>query len=220
MSDGELVTTDTPSYTAEISAEEFNKINYEPVFPTLSLSVKLKLPVDKMASELIALAGDVQNYEGGYTTFFNGQSIDHITGMRELKEAIYGVACAYGRELKYECNYDKCSIQVWANVMRKGNYHPPHNHARSIFSGTFYAQCDEDMSPFIMFNPTKDMRMHEPAIRPEDVGPFTSETLMIKTKTGTMNMWPSWLYHHVPPMRVDGPRVSLSFNVDFLPPGT
>ena len=220
MSDNALVTTDTPAYTAEMATEDYNKINYEPVFPTLTLSVKLKVPTDKMASELIALAGDVQNYEGGYTTFFNGQSIDHISGVKELKEAIYGVACAFGRELKYECNYEKCSIQLWANVMRKGNYHAPHHHARSIFSGTFYAQTDDQMSPFVMINPTRDNRMHEPVIRNEDVGPFTSETLMIKPKVGTMNMWPSWLYHYVPSMAVDGPRVSLSFNVDFLPPGT
>lgn len=217
MSDNALVTTNAASYTADTS--EFNKLNYQPIFPTLITTVKLDLPLAEMKAGLLQLAGDSKNYEGGFTTFFNRQDLDHVTGIKALKEAIYGVACAFGRELKYECNYDKCSIQLWVNVMRKGCYHPPHNHARSTFSGTFYAEVSDEMSPFIFFNPTKDFRMHDPVVRPEDAGPFTSEQMIMKPQTGSMSMWPSWLYHHVPQMQVEGPRISLSFNVDFLPPG-
>ena len=217
MSDNALVTTNAASYTADTS--EFNKLNYQPIFPTLITTVKLDLPLAEMKAGLLQLAGDSKNYEGGFTTFFNRQDLDHVTGIKALKEAIYGVACAFGRELKYECNYDKCSIQLWVNVMRKGCYHPPHNHARSTFSGTFYAEVSDEMSPFIFFNPTKDFRMHDPVVRPEDASPFTSEQMIMKPQTGSMSMWPSWLYHHVPQMQVEGPRISLSFNVDFLPPG-
>jgi uncharacterized protein (TIGR02466 family) len=217
MSENALVPAESASYTA--ATTEFNKLNYQPIFPTLITTVKLDLPVAEMKAGLLQLAGESQNYEGGFTTFFNRQELDHVSGIKQLKEAIYGIACAFGRELKYECNYDKCSIQLWVNVMRKGGYHPPHNHARSTFSGTYYAEVNDNMSPFVFFIPTKDLRMHDPVVRPEDAGPFTSEQMIIKPETGSLSMWPSWLYHHVPQMNVDGPRVSLSFNVDFLPPG-
>lgn len=217
MSENALTTTESTSYTGDNT--EYNKLNYQPVFPVLTTSVKLDLPIAEMKTGLLQLAGDTKNYEGGFTTFFNNQSLDHIQGIKELKEAIYGIACAFGRELKFECNYEKSAIQLWVNVMRKGNYHPPHNHARSIFSGTFYVDTDESMSPIVFVNPTKDYRFHEPMIRPQDVGPFTSETMMMKPEKGSLLMWPSWLYHFVPEMNVEGPRVSLSFSVDFLPPG-
>lgn len=217
MSENALVPTEG-SYTGG-NESEFNKLNYSPIFPILTTTVKLDLPVAEMKAGVLSLAKDQKNYEGGYTTFFNGQDLDHINGIKQLKEAIYGIACAFGRELKYEANYEKCSIQIWANVMRKGCYHPPHHHSRAVFSGTFYIECDDTMSPFIFVNPTRDMRNHDPVVRPQDAGPFTSETMVIKPQVGTLNMWPSWLHHFVPEMAVDGPRISLSFNVDFLPPG-
>jgi len=217
MSENALVTTDPVSYTA--GTTEFNKLNYQPIFPTLITSVRIDIPIAEMNAGILQLAGQSSNYEGGFTTFFNRQDLDHITGIKALKEAIYGVACTFGRELKYETNYDKCSIQLWVNVMRTGGHHPPHNHSRAIFSGTFYSEVNDTMSPLILINPTKDFRMHDPVIRPEDAGPFTSEQMIIKPEKGVMNMWPAWLYHHVPVMKVNGPRISLSFNVDFLPPG-
>lgn len=196
-----------------------NELQYNPIFPVLTLKVKLALPVEQMEEDILKIAGDQKNYEGGFTTFFNEQALDAVRGITELKQAIYGVSCAYGRELKYETDYDKCAIHLWANVYRKGGYHPPHIHNRSIFSGTFYVRNDENSSPIVMLNPTWDRRMHDPFVRLEDQTAFTSEQLIIKTQPNEMLMWPSWLHHHVPEMQEDGPRISLSFNVDFLPPG-
>ena len=121
--------------------------------------------------------------------------------------------------MKYEANYDKCSIHLWVNVMKKGGYHPPHNHARSVFSGTFYAKVDETTSGLILINPTQPLRNHDPLVRAEDAGPFTSETLLMRPEVNTMIIWPSWLMHSVPQMDSDETRISFSFNVDYLPPG-
>lgn len=196
-----------------------NVINYNPVFPVMTSNVILDLPVEDMSHDILQLATDIKNYEGGFTTYFNKQNIDSVRGVKELKEAIYGVCCAVGRELKYEMQYEKCSIELWASVMRRGGYHPPHAHPRSTFSGTFYARVDDKMSPLVMMNPTTPFRSHDHVIRPQDVGPFTSDTLMLKPAVNTMFIWPSWMHHFVPEMTESGPRISLSFNVDFLPPG-
>lgn len=206
--------------TTQPDPNAVNVINYNPVFPTMFADVKLDLPVVDMATDILALAQDTENYDGGYTTYFNNQNIDHVRGIAELRQAIFGVVTSYARELKYELNDNKVSIQMWASVMRKNGFHGVHNHPRSQFSGTFYVQCDETMSPIVFHNPTAPFRMHEPLVgRPQDHTPFTSPSLMIQPRVGSMIIWPSWIYHHVERMRVDGPRISISFNVDSLPPG-
>jgi uncharacterized protein (TIGR02466 family) len=202
------------------TTNEKNVINYNPVFPVMFADVKLDLPIEDMAQDILSLAVDTENYDGGYTTFFNRQNIEHIRGYKQLMEAIYGVVLAYTREMKYEVNADKCSIHAWASVMRKGGFHGVHNHPRSQFSGTFYIKCDETTSPIVFHNPTEPFRMHDPLVgRPEDFTPFTSPTMSVQPKENTMMIWPSWVNHHVEKMHVGGPRIAISFNVDFLPPG-
>lgn len=197
-----------------------NVINYNPIFPIMMAEVLLDLPIEHMVEDVLKLSNvNDDNYAGGFTTYFTKQDIDHIRGVKELKEAIYGISSAYGRELKYEANYEKCSIQVWANVMRKDGYHVYHNHQRSVFSGTFYARTDDKMSPLVFHNPTMPLRSKEPEVRPQDKSAFTSETMMVTPKNNTLVLWPSWLCHEVPKMTESGPRISFSFNVDYLPPG-
>lgn len=210
----ELTTTEQATEQSQT-----NVINYNPVFPTLTASVLLDLPVENMIEDLLKLDVNTDNYSGGWTTYFSNQNIDNVRGAKELKEAIYGVSCAFAREMKYEVNYDKCSIRVWANVMRKGGYHVAHDHKQATISGTFYARVEDDMSPLVFKNPTSIYRAKEPFIRPEDMTAFTSENLVVVPKVNTMVLWPSWMSHEVLEMKVPGPRISFSFNVDFLPPG-
>lgn len=213
----EVVTTEQP---VDVSAtKQVNTINYNPVFPIMTANVLLDLPVEDMSDDILKLAVDTRNYSGGYTTFFNGQNIDEVRGVKALKEAIYGISCAFGREMKYEVNYDKCSIQVWANVMRKGGYHAMHSNNRSMLSGTFHARIDDKMSPLVLKNPTQSLRAKEPYVRPQDMSAFTSETLCVKPEVNTLHIWPAWMEHEVPEMTESGPRITFSFSVDFLPPG-
>lgn len=212
----ELATTD------QVSAPEVQKnvINYTPIFPVLMAEVLLDLPIEQMVEDVLRIPSvNEDNYQGGFTTFFNRLDIDNIRGVKELKEAIYGISSAYGRELKFEANYEKCGIQVWLNVMRKGGHHNQHNHQRSVFSGTFYARVDEKMSPILFYNPTTPLRSKDPEVRPQDKTAFTSETMVHVPKNNTLVIWPAWLNHEVPDMVESGPRISFSFNVDYLPPG-
>lgn len=197
---------------------ESNTINYEPVFPSLLANIDLDLPVDDMANGLLQM--EVPNYEGGFTTFFNKGIMEHLPGYQQLKDAIHGVSTSYMREMKYEVDPEKCGIEIWANVMRKGCYHSLHLHPHSHLSGTFYVACSDDMSPIVFNNPTSPYRMHEPRVAdPTNYTPFTAPDLVIKPKPNNLILWPSWLQHHVPVMKADGPRISVSFNVDYLPMG-
>lgn len=205
--------------TEERGEPQVNVINYNPVFPTLMAEVLLDLPVEDMMEDLLKLGVNEDNYSGGYTTYFNRQNIDNIRGVKELKDAIYGVSCSYCRELKFETDYDKCSIEVWANVMRKGGYHIPHHYNKKIVAGTFLVRSVEDMSPIVFHNPTSMLRGKEPVFLPKDATPFTAEKMVITPKVNTMLIWPAWMVHEIPKMEVSGPCISFSFNVDFLPVG-
>lgn len=197
-----------------------NEIRYNPIFPVLMLEVMLDLPHEYMASDLIHMAEGKKNYDGGFTTYFDQKPmLDKVRNTTELKQAIYGIAATFGRELKYDMEYEKCSIALWGNVYSKGGHHPYHNHQRSVFSGTYFARMSDKMSPICFLNPTSIHRMHEPFVRVSDYTPFTAEQISIQPKPGTLLMWPSWLYHHVPTMEVEDHRVTFSFNVDYLPPG-
>lgn len=200
-------------------SNEKNVINYNPVFPTLTAVVNLDLPVEDMAKDLWNLAGDTENYDGGFTTLMTGQSIDHIKGYQDAKQAIYGIACAFGREHKFEVNYDKAAVNVWANVMRRGGSQPVASHPGSYFSGIINISCTEEDSPVVFSNPTAPYRGHEGYIRPQDYGPFTAPSMSIKNTNNQLIIWPSWLPYSFPKMKSSGPRVSLGFTVDFLPPG-
>lgn len=211
----ELTTVDQT--TEEAPAK--NVINYVPIFPILTANVLLDLPVEHMVEDVLKLVGDQKNCSGGYSSLYNNQSIDNIRGVKELREAIYGVSCAFGREMKFEANYDKSSIHLWVDVMRRGNYHGIHNHQRGVFAGTFMIRTDAKMSPLTFVNPNATKRMHEPYVRQEDLGPFTADAMVNQPDVGTLCIWPSWLQYQMPEMTEPGPRISFGFNIDFLPPG-
>jgi hypothetical protein len=208
----EVAVQDQPS-------EEKNVINYNPIFPTLTAVVNIDLPIEDMARDLWTLAGETENCDGGYTTFMTRQTIDHIKGIDEAKQAIYGIACAFGREQKFEVNYDKAAVNIWANVMRRGGIQSPMSHTNSYFAGVINISVAEDDSPLLLSNPTYLYRGHEGFIRPDDYGPFTAPSMSMKTKNNQLLIWPSWLQYAVPKMKTSGPRVTLGFTVDFLPPG-
>lgn len=210
----ELTTTQEQS-----KALEKNVINYEPVFPILTARVLLDLAVEEMAEDALALVNNEQNCPGGYSSLLTNQSIDSIRGVKELKEAIYGVSCAFAREMKFEATYDKSNIHVWLEVMRRDSVHDDRYHPRSVFAGQFTVRTEKDYSPIVLTNPTMNLRTHEPFVRPQDFGPFTAEAIVIDPEVNILTLWPSWVHYKMPVMKEPGPRISFGFSIDFLPPG-
>ncbi len=107
------------------------------------------------------------------------------------------------------------SITGWANVMRSGNYHSPHNHPNNFWSGCYYID-DGDPEENIQYNgyfefldPRGGSDMH------------TSESLVapryqIIPKAGTIVMFPAYVNHYVHPYVGLRERISVSFNVRII----
>ena len=205
--------------TTEQTEPQLNVISYNPIFPVLTGSVLLDLPVEDMAEDILKLSNNESNCPGGYCSLFSNQSIENVRGVKELRDAIYGISCAVGRELKYEANYEKSATNLWFDVMRRSNYQTNRIQPRNVFSGTFIVRAEAKMSSIVLVNPNLINKMHDPFVRNEDFGPFTADGMILEPKVNTLYFWPAWLQYQVPEMTEPGPRISFGFGIDFLPPG-
>ena len=204
------------SIVSETDKDGNKVVNFDPVFPIMTGRVRLpEIDLARMSHEVLKLSEGKDNYEGGWTSFFTQMDISTITGMNDVAQAAVGVSGAMIRELKLNADPAKATLQMWVSVMRKGGFHGIHSHAGSVISGTFYVQCDDKAAPLALMNPTRHFRNHETRPEPQDMGPFTSEQMLIKPEAGQMIVWPSWLEHHVLRHNDDRPRIAISFNVDY-----
>jgi len=98
------------------------------------------------------------------------------------------------------------SLQSWPNLNRRGDYHPPHNHAWCYLSGTYYVKMADDGSGAIsFFDPRAAVNMLMPAA---DGAAFT-----LSPRPGTVLLWHSSLNHLVHPNDSEQTRISVSFNI-------
>ena len=129
--------------------------------------------------------------------------------------------------LGYAVNW---SLQGWANVNRRGDYHDPHNHPHAYLSGTYYVAMPQAAPPpqenrgdvrpgaISFYDPRSAANMT--AIRGDRQieAEFTHHP-----KAGEVLLWPAFLMHFVHPNLSDEERVSISFNAvlkwsdDYLP---
>jgi uncharacterized protein (TIGR02466 family) len=111
------------------------------------------------------------------------------------------------------------SLQGWANINRRGDYHNLHNHPHSYLSGTYYVAIPEqpenrqqrgDLNPgaISFFDPRSQANMNAIA----NDGQVDPE-FRVQPEPGMILLWPSFLHHMVHPNFSDSPRISISFNV-------
>jgi uncharacterized protein (TIGR02466 family) len=144
------------------------------------------------------------------TTRYQGMDflgIDHA-GARWLRAGIEETVDAYFSEsgMDYPIRW---SIQSWPNINRRGDYHPPHNHAWCYLSGTYYAKMPADGSGAISFyDPRAAVNMRVPAGEGADRSEYT-----LHPDPGTLLLWHSSLNHLVHPNVSEETRISISFNL-------
>ena len=131
-----------------------------------------------------------------------------VSSVRETTEAI---AKSTGRRLPQFTT----KTEMWAMVMRDGDYGIPHTHADSHWATVYYADAgdaDEKTHPssgIITFVDPRNGNMPIPGLDMV-VGNFA-----VNAKAGQLLVFPGWLMHYVHVYRGQRPRVSLSCNVTF-----
>jgi uncharacterized protein (TIGR02466 family) len=165
--------------------------------------IALKMPEMDQAG----LQWSKANYPNGYTSYGSLSELHrHFTVFERLKEALDREVQFFARGLgfkKSDCNLQLTSL--WVNLMPEGCYHAFHCHPHSVVSGTYYVDVPRGSSPLRIEDPRAPLFMAAPARKfQEDLVP----------KAGEIILFESWLKHEVPPNRVKGTRISVSFNYE------
>lgn len=108
-------------------------------------------------------------------------------------------------------------LDGWANVLRQGDYHGPHNHPNSVWSGVYYVDAGR-AAPERPF--AGDLELLDPRAG-ANMAPFAAEAferrLRVKAADGLMVCFPAWLRHFTHPYSGPGERISVAFNIQWGP---
>ena len=131
------------------TVESTNRILH--LWPTIL--VRRRLPDHAQPNtRLVELIEEMDRATEQLTTRYQGVDflgIDHAA-VRWLRAALEETVNGYFRDagMDYPIRW---TIQSWPNVNRRGDYHPPHNHAWCYLSGTYYVKMPGDGSGAISF---------------------------------------------------------------------
>tara|TARA_R100000152_G_C6687884_1_gene120222 strand:- start:70 stop:669 length:600 start_codon:yes stop_codon:yes gene_type:complete len=94
-------------------------------------------------------------------------------------------------------------VNLWAMMYEEGEWTKRHSHFPSDFAICYYVDVEPDSSPTIFENPIKD-GVHD-----------NNQQLVLQPENGMLAIWPSLLYHAVPPTK--GRRMCISMNIEKVP---
>tara|TARA_B100001094_G_scaffold86749_1_gene83034 strand:- start:149 stop:730 length:582 start_codon:yes stop_codon:yes gene_type:complete len=122
-----------------------------------------------------------------------------------FKRKVFEITEKICRESKYR--YDTLEVTgMWANMLKKGDSHPPHTHSNNVFSGVYYL---EDGAPIQFFDPRPQASILHPNL--EYTTFDNSSMVQFNSQKGMGLIFPSWLQHWVPTTEKD--RISISWNI-------
>ena len=97
---------------------------------------------------------------------------------------------------------------MWLNFSKAGDVHRTHNHSNNIFSGVWYPFSNSQTSIYF-YDPRAVANFWLPNKKENNI--INSSGWSMPNKQNLGLIFPSWLYHSVPP--ADGERISLSWNI-------
>ena len=98
--------------------------------------------------------------------------------------------------------------QSWINYLRKDHTHSMHAHSNSFLSGVLYISMDDDTDS-IEFIKNEYLPIR---FKSKEINDYNAEDVEFKVKKYELLIFPSNLYHQVPPNKSDKLRISLAFN--------
>jgi uncharacterized protein (TIGR02466 family) len=163
------------------------------------------------------VAWSKQHYRNGFTSYASANELQKISStFQELERWIDARVVAYAKSLELDLGRGKLRMTTcWANVMHANTHHSGHIHPLSVISGTYYVSVPPG-SPAIKFeDPRLPALMHSP---PKRVRSRAENRCYVEVpaKPGALVLFESWLRHEVPMHAGRQPRVSISFNYDWV----
>ena len=94
---------------------------------------------------------------------------------------------------------------MWGNILKEGQTHPPHTHSNNTLSGVYYLKGG---SPIQFFDPRPAANILKPRNTPNW---DNSGMLQFNSVVDTAFIFPSWLMHWVP--STPNERISIAWNI-------
>ncbi|NVK01949.1 MAG: hypothetical protein HWE12_10440 [Oceanospirillaceae bacterium] len=192
---------------------------FQRLWPTLFMAIRL--PGHEAANPVLtSVILQVNSQQEQLTTNYLNQNLFELNhpAISWLQQCVLRAIADYVAEAGMP-KMPEVSVQAWANVNAKGDYHNLHNHPHSWLSGTYYLNVPgqttetgsrDDLNPgcISFFDPRGAANMS--ALRND--GQFDPEYRRLP-EAGELYLWPAFLHHFVHPNLSDDPRLSISFNV-------
>ena len=158
-----------------------------------------------------------RNYPLGYTSY---GSLDRLHQMSSTFDALRAQldthAQRYARALHWNLKGGRLLMtDCWLNIMPKGCAHSFHLHPQAVISGTYYVRTPRGCSGLKFEDPRLSRLMAAPP-RKASAPAAQRAHVEFPAQAGGVILFESWLRHEVPASRVDGDRVSISFNYHWL----
>ncbi len=158
-----------------------------------------------------------KNYDGGYSSYASLTNL-HVTSphFQELSDSLKTHVRRFIRYLDWDLMGRKIEMTTcWANSMGKGTHHTMHLHPLSVISGVYFVDVPPGSSVFKIEDPRMGRLMACPP-RKAHGKRANRNYIEFKPKPGEFLLFESWMKHEVPPHRGNKPRLSISFNYEWL----
>lgn len=158
-----------------------------------------------------------KNYVEGYSSYSSLTQLHHTSPhFSELEKKLRPYVRQFVKKLEWDLLDKKIEMTTcWANRMGKGTHHTLHLHPLSVISGVYFVSCPPGSSPFKIEDPRMERLMASPPRKSS--GQWKNKPYIeFQPKPGEFILFESWMKHEVPPHRGDKPRMSISFNFEWL----
>ncbi len=183
------------------------RLQHQKVFPTHIFSCDNFYPYHTELLDAIHLG-----YEHHLPNWQSRPNLHQSNNFKQFAEYIIEANKEIIRDkLKYE--FDDIRItDMWANVLKPGEYHAPHTHSNNSWSGVWYADA-EDTSGICFADPRVQANVILPSSQPNL---DNATVLQYASKTNRIYLFPSWIYHWVPALKGNKTRTSVSWNIQLV----
>jgi|688.fasta_scaffold1087911_1 uncharacterized protein (TIGR02466 family) len=147
----------------------------------------------------------MSNFGGWQSSFYNGDSISKYKQIKGLVDVIESSV----KEIFKIWGIEKDNVlkNIWFNVNSSGNFNLPHTHPGTLFSGTYYVDCDDNSGKIVFLR--QDAQEH---YLPHTYNEYTHKTYSFLPKPKDVVFFPSYMGHYVEPNQSKIKRVSVAFD--------
>lgn len=158
-----------------------------------------------------------KNYHNGYTSYGSIANLHEVSStfmnlQKQIDKHVAKFAKAHYWNVDTKCLQ---MVSFWINIMPPNAIHTFHIHPLSVVSGTYYVQTPPGCSAIKFEDPRLDCFMAAPP-RLNSAPRSFKHHVEVQPKAGDVVLFESWLRHEVPQNRTQMPRISVSFNYNWV----